>query len=142
MGSAARAAADGGGAVLGVMPEVLVKREELATSLGQNIVVDSLAERKARMAEASQAFVALPGGIGTLDEVTEMITWNELGIHAKPVLLLNKFGFWDPLLEFFRHGRGVGVIRPGFDAHYGVVNTLDELFDRLRHSYRAGIATV
>ena len=139
MGSAARAAVDAGGAVLGVMPEVLVRREELAT-LGENVIVDSLAERKAKMAEASHAFVALPGGIGTLDEVTEMITWNELGVHTKPVLLLNKFGFWDPLLEFFRRGRSVGVIRPGFEAHYAVVDTLDELFERLQHSVRAAVS--
>ncbi len=142
MGSAARAAADAGGDVLGVMPEVLVRREELATSLGENIVVDSLAERKARMAEASHAFVALPGGIGTLDEVSEMMTWNELGVHAKPVILLNQFGFWDPLLEFFRRGRGVGVIRPGFDAHYSVVDDLDGLFEQLRHGFRAAATEV
>jgi len=104
------------------------------------VIVDSLAERKAKMAEASHAFVALPGGIGTLDEVTEMITWNELGVHTKPVLLLNKFGFWDPLLEFFRRGRSVGVIRPGFEAHYAVVDTLDELFERLQHSVRAAVS--
>jgi uncharacterized protein (TIGR00730 family) len=137
MGTAARAAAEAGGAVLGVMPQVLVKREELATSLGEYLIVDSLAERKARMAEASQAFVALPGGIGTLDEITEMITWNELGIHAKPVILLNEFGFWDPVLEFFRRGRHVGVIRPGFEEHYRVAASLDELFECLRHGYRA-----
>ena len=140
MGSAARAAADAGGAVLGVMPEVLVKREELAAGLGENIIVGSLSERKQRMADASQIFVALPGGIGTLDEVTEMITWNELGIHTKPVLLLNEFGFWDPLLEFFRRGRSVGVIRAGLDSHYAVVDTLDGLFERLRSERRAEVS--
>jgi uncharacterized protein (TIGR00730 family) len=131
MGSAARAAAGAGGAVLGVMPGLLARRENLARDLGENIIVDTLAQRKDRMAQASDAFIGLPGGVGTLDEVTEMITWNDLGIHAKPVLLLNSYGFWDPLLEFFRRGREIGVIRQGLERHYSVVPDMDSLFAAL-----------
>lgn len=131
MGAAAQAAIDAGAQVLGVLPEFLISREGINSSVGEMVVVGSLAERKDRMAAASDAFVALPGGIGTLDEVTEMITWNELGVHCKPVYLLNAFGFWDPVLEFFARGRAIGVIRSELEQHFQVVSTVDELFDRL-----------
>jgi uncharacterized protein (TIGR00730 family) len=123
------------------MPRVLVNRERLALSIGQNEIVETLSERKARMAEASDLFVGLPGGIGTLDEVSEMITWNELGIHAKPMILLNEFGFWDPLLDFFSRGRETGVIRAGLERHYTVVPTFDALFETLRKHARQREAT-
>ncbi len=140
MGAAARAAWAGGAPVLGVMPQVLVTRERLALSIGENQIVDSMAERKLQMALASDAFVGLPGGIGTLDEVSEMITWNELGIHSKPMILVNEFGFWDPLLEFFRQGRQSNVFRADFDRHYTVVPTLAALFDTLREVARSATA--
>ena len=136
MGAAARSAATRGGRVLGVMPQMLADREGIDLSLGEHQIVDTLAERKAQMAQAADIFVGLPGGIGTLDEVSEMITWNELGIHKKPMILLNEFGFWDPLLEFFRQGVVNGVLRAGFERHYGVADTLDTLFDQLRDHAR------
>lgn len=129
--AAARATHAGGGAVLGVMPRLLIPREGLGSTVGEIKIVETLSERKQLMADAADAFVAIPGGIGTLDEVAEMITWNELGIHAKPVYLLNVFGFWDPLLEFFERGRKLGVIRPSFAASCTVVDTLDALFEDL-----------
>lgn len=131
MGAAAQAAHDAGAPVLGFIPDFLINREGINTSVGEMIVVQTLAERKARMAEAADAFVAIPGGIGTLDEITEMVTWNELGVHTKPVYLVNTFGFWDPIVEFFRRGREIGVIRPGFERHCRVVADLDELFAQL-----------
>ena len=136
MGAAARAAWAGGAPVLGVMPQVLVTRERLALSIGENQIVDGMAERKLQMALASDAFVGLPGGIGTLDEVSEMITWNELGIHTKPMILVNEFGFWDPLLEFFSRGRQSNVFRADFSRHYSVVPTIEALLAELE-----GVAT-
>ncbi|MSQ18043.1 MAG: TIGR00730 family Rossman fold protein [Betaproteobacteria bacterium] len=127
----ARAAHAAGGTVLGVMPRLLIPREGIGSSVGEIKLVETLSERKQVMADASDAFVAIPGGIGTLDEVAEMITWNELSIHAKPVYLLNMFGFWDPLLEFFERGRKLGVIRPSFDDSCTVVDTQDALFEDL-----------
>jgi len=126
--AAASAAHKRGGAVLGVMPRLLIPREGIGSSVGEIKIVETLSERKQLMADASDAFVAIPGGIGTLDEVTEMITWNELAIHAKPVYLLNVLGFWDPLLEFFARGRSLGVIRPSFERSCTVVDSLDALF--------------
>lgn len=131
MGAAAQAAFEAGAPVLGFIPEFLINREGINTSVGEMVVVQTLAERKARMAAAADAFVAIAGGIGTLDEITEMITWNELGVHQKPVYLVNTFGFWDPILEFFRRGREIGVIRPGFERHCRVVADLDELFAQM-----------
>jgi hypothetical protein len=132
MGAAAKAAHDGGAEVLGVMPPFLVPREGLGTSFGETLMVETLPERKQRMADASHAFVAIPGGIGTLDEVSEMITWNELSIHSKPVYLVNQFGFWDPIIEFFARGRTLGVIRASFELSHTVVPDLDALFAALR----------
>ncbi len=129
--AAASAAHAGGASVFGVMPRLLIPREGVGSSVGEIRIVETLSERKQLMAEASDAFVAIPGGIGTLDEVAEMITWNELAIHAKPVYLLNVFGFWDPLLEFFARGRTLGLIRPSFDTSCTVVDSLDALFAAL-----------
>jgi len=138
MVATARAAHDAGGAVFGVMPRLLIPREGLGSSVGEIEICETLSERKQKMADASQAFVALPGGIGTLDEVAEMITWNELAIHAKPVYLLNTFGFWDPVIEFFRRGKEIGVIRPTFEKSCAVVDSLEALFPALEAA-RAGV---
>ncbi len=126
--AAASAAHKQGGAVFGVMPRLLIPREGIGSSVGEIRIVETLSERKQLMADAADAFVALPGGIGTLDEVAEMITWNELAIHSKPVYLLNVLGFWDPLLQFFARGRALGVIRPSFERSCTVVDSLDALF--------------
>jgi uncharacterized protein (TIGR00730 family) len=111
MGEAARAASAAGGAVLGVIPAALRRIEQDHQGLGAHTVlevVDTLAERKARMAEAADAFITLPGGVGTLDELFEMITWNDLSIHDKPIVLCHDDGFWDPLLQWLERARGAG----------------------------------
>jgi uncharacterized protein (TIGR00730 family) len=103
MGALADALLEDGGRVTGVIPQALWDREVGHTGLTELLVVDSMHERKALMAERADAFVALPGGAGTLEELFEAWTWAQLGIHAKPVGLLNVNGFWDPLLAMLDH---------------------------------------
>ena len=103
MGAAADAALEAGGRVVGVIPQALWDREVGHTELTELLIVDTMHERKALMAERSDAFVALPGGAGTLEEFFEAWTWAQLGIHRKPVALLNVDGFFDPLLAMLDH---------------------------------------
>jgi len=103
MGVVAAAAMAAGGHVIGVLPQALVDKELAHRGLPDLQVVASMHERKARMAELSDAFVALPGGFGTLEELCEMLTWSQLGFHQKPCGLLNVDGFFDPLLALFDH---------------------------------------
>jgi uncharacterized protein (TIGR00730 family) len=99
MGALADAALTAGGEVVGVIPESLERREVAHRGLTTLYVVDSMHERKARMAELSDAFVAIPGGIGTLDELFDMLSWRQLGVHDKPIGILNYRGFYDPQLR-------------------------------------------
>jgi uncharacterized protein (TIGR00730 family) len=112
MGVVADAALEAGGEVVGVLPRALQRREIGHRALTRLELVDTMHERKARMAELSDAFVALPGGIGTLEEVVEALTWTMLGIHAKPVGLLNVGGYYDLLEEFLDGAREQGFLRP------------------------------
>src|SRR5262245_57540668 len=112
MGVLADAALAGGGRVVGVIPRALVARELAHQGLSELHVVETMHQRKALMADKSDAFVALPGGYGTLDELFEILTWCQLGIHAKPIGLLNVDGFFEPLLGWIRHAAAEGFIRP------------------------------
>jgi uncharacterized protein (TIGR00730 family) len=112
MGVAARAAVAAGGEVLGIMPRHLMRPEHAAADLGTLVIVDTLAERKQRMAEASDLFVAIPGGIGTLNELIEMLTLNDLGLQAKPVILCATDGFWEPFAALIERFQSYGVLRP------------------------------
>lgn len=111
MGEVADAALQAGGRVVGVIPEFLRAKEVAHTGLSELIVTDSMHSRKAHMASLSDAFVALPGGLGTFDELFEILTWAQLGIHAKPVGLLNVDGFFDPLLAMTRHAVDEGFAK-------------------------------
>jgi uncharacterized protein (TIGR00730 family) len=111
MGAVADAALAAGGEVIGVIPRELVERELAHDGLTELHVVGSLHERKALMAELSDAFVALPGGFGTLDELAEQLTWSQLGLHAKPVGLLDVEEFWRPLVALARHMADEGYVR-------------------------------
>jgi uncharacterized protein (TIGR00730 family) len=102
----------GGGKVIGVMPKSLVDREVAHTGLTEMHIVDSMQERKALMTELSDAFIALPGAYGTLDELFEVLTWNQLGIINKPIGLLNTDGFFDPLLQMLDHAVVEKFLRP------------------------------
>src|SRR5205085_5644224 len=111
MGAVADAALAGGGEVVGVIPQELVDRELAHGGLTELRVVGSLHERKAVMAELADGFVALPGGFGTLDELMEQLTWSQLGLHAKPVALLDVEGYWRPLIALARHATDEGFVR-------------------------------
>lgn len=101
-----------GGTVTGVIPQQLVDRELAHPGLSELFVVRDMHERKAMMARLSDGFVAMPGGMGTLEELFEMLTWSQLGIHAKPVGVLNVNGFYDQLVGFLAHAHDQGFIRP------------------------------
>ena len=112
MGVLADAVLDAGGEIIGVIPHGLVAREIAHSGVTQMHIVNSMHERKALMADLAAAFVALPGGFGTLEEFCEAVTWTQLGVHAKPCGLLNVDGFYDDLLAFFQHALGEQFLRP------------------------------
>jgi hypothetical protein len=112
MGILADTMLEGGGKVIGVMPKSLVEREVAHTGLTEMHIVDGMQERKAMMADLSDAFIAMPGAYGTLDELFEVLTWNQLGIINKPVGLLNLDGFFNPLLEMLDHAVAENFLRP------------------------------
>ena len=111
MGAVADGALAGGGEAIGVIPQELVDRELAHPGLTELRIVGSLHERKAQMAELADAFVALPGGFGTLDELMEQLTWSQLGLHRKPVGLLDVEGYWAPLIALARHATDEGFVR-------------------------------
>lgn len=112
MGILADAALAAGGEVIGVIPRVMVTEERAHRGLTELIAVDSMHERKHRMAELSDGFAALPGGIGTLEEVIEVFTWLQLGLHLKPVGILTVDGFYDPLIRLLAQMRDTGFLTP------------------------------
>jgi hypothetical protein len=132
MGVLADAVLEAGGRITGVIPHALVARELAHQRLTALHVVDSMHERKSLMASLADAFVALPGGFGTLEEFAEAVTWTQLGLHAKPCGLLNVAGFYDPLLTFLEHALAEGFLRPT----HGDIVLADRhpatLLDRLR----------
>lgn len=112
MGVIARTVHERGGEVLGIIPEPLAPREMSGASIGETIVVQTMHERKALMNEHSDAFIALPGGFGTMDELFEAITWGQLGIHRKPIGLLNINRYFDPVLQWIDLAVKEGFVRP------------------------------
>jgi uncharacterized protein (TIGR00730 family) len=117
MNTVARAALEAGGEVIGVIPEALMDLELARTDLTALHVTSDMHSRKAKMAELSDGFIALPGGFGTLDELFEMITWAQLGFHKKPIALLNMNSFYDPLLTMVEHMVSNGFVR---EQHQGL----------------------
>ena len=131
MGAIASGALNAGGEVIGVIPEALVNGE-VANHDCQLTVVKTMHERKAAFTDLSDGFVVLPGGVGTMDELWEAVSWAQLGYHSKPVGILNAFGFYDGLLAFNRHMAEVGFVRP---AHQNIIlaeTELTPLLDRMR----------
>lgn len=123
MGETARAVIAGGGHVTGIIPEFLVSKERMQEGVNELIVTTTMHERKMAMFERSTGFVALPGGIGTLEELAEILTWAQLKQHTRPVVLCNVQGFWNGLLSLLDHMRGQGFIRAGFEVHLDVADT-------------------
>jgi uncharacterized protein (TIGR00730 family) len=112
MGAVADATLDAGGEVVGVIPRALELRELAHRRLTTLHVVGSMHERKAKMAALAEGFIALPGGMGTLEELAEILTWAQLGLHARPVGLLDAAGYYGPLIEFFDRAVAEGFVRP------------------------------
>ncbi|SHF76290.1 hypothetical protein SAMN02745148_03475 [Modicisalibacter ilicicola DSM 19980] len=131
MGAVANAALEAGGEVIGVMPYHLVDREMAHAGLSRLIHVDSMHERKAVMAKHADAFIALPGGIGTLEELFEVWTWQYLGLHDKPVGVLDVAGFYRPLLSFLDDATNAGFLNTATRAKLRHADTPDSLLDIL-----------
>lgn len=122
MGEVARATLAAGGRVTGIIPEFLSEKEQMLTAADELIVTKDMHERKQLMFLKSDAFVALPGGIGTLEELVEQLTWSQLGRHDKPIVVADIGGFWSPFLSLLRHMKEDAFIRSGLDVRFTVVS--------------------
>jgi uncharacterized protein (TIGR00730 family) len=134
MGAVASGVLSNGGKVTGIIPEFLIDMEATRHSLGQLndlIVTKDMHERKHRMFEQSDAFVTLPGGIGTLEEIVEIMTWGQLGRHEKPMVLANINGFWDPMLELIGHMRAEGFIHTAHKVQPMVIGDVEDIVPAL-----------
>lgn len=127
MGSVANSALESGGVVLGVIPASLDAREIAHRGVTELRVVDTMHTRKKTMADESDAFLALPGGFGTMDELFEITTWRQIDLHQKPIALFNVSGFYDPLIEWIRHSATQRFIPPAVEHAIEIVTDLDQL---------------
>jgi len=132
MGAVASSVLDHGGTVTGIIPDFLTKRENALSRAQELIVTHDMHERKRLMFERSDAFVALPGGIGTLEELVEQLTWQQLGRHSKPILLANIENFWEPLLELLAHMRSTAFIRPTLPLDVLKAERVEDILPKLR----------
>jgi uncharacterized protein (TIGR00730 family) len=131
MGRIATAALENGGHVIGVIPTFLIRKEHALKQAQELIVVENMHQRKHLMFERADAFVALPGGVGTLEELVEQLTWVQLQRHRKPVLIADIGGFWRPLLSLLAHMREQGFIREGFELRYLVAEKIEDVLPML-----------
>jgi hypothetical protein len=129
MGALAEGAQAAGGRVVGIIPQLLEDLEAGNRAASEYLVVESMHARKQLMAERSDAFCALPGGLGTLDETFEIVTWRQLKLHDKPVILVNIEGYWDPLLRLVEHQTAEGYLRGGSAGLFHVVERVDQVLD-------------
>ncbi len=132
MGAVARAVLSAGGRVTGIIPDFLRDKERMLDGAQEMIVVPDMHTRKRLMFERADAFVALPGGIGTLEELVEQMTWVQLDRHAKPVVIADIAGFWRPLLSLIAHMRQNGFIRPAAEVRYQVAETVPDIIPTIR----------
>ena len=138
MGETARAVLAAGGHVTGIIPEFLSEKERMLKEVDDLIVTTDMHERKRLMFEHSDAFVALPGGIGTLEELVEQMTWAQLGQHDKPVVIANIENFWAPLRRLLDHMRSEAFIRPDLEVRYTIVDTAEEIVPFLGRAFAKG----
>ena len=131
MGEMADATLAAGGKVTGVIPSGLFTREMAHVEVTELVEVGSMHERKALMYDRSDAFIAMPGGFGTLDELCEVVTWTQLGLHAKPAVLLDVDGFWDPFVALLDKMEAVGFMKPANRRLLGVVDTPEAALQHL-----------
>lgn len=134
MGTVARSVLANGGLVTGIIPEFLKNREVMLDGAQEMIVTTDMHQRKMLMFERSDAFIALPGGIGTLEELVEQMTWSQLGQHNKPILMANIAGFWKPLLVLLAHMRDAHFIRPGLEINYLVAEKVGDILPMLEQA--------
>ena len=137
MGAAARAAHEAGGKVLGIIPDFLIGKERALETV-EHEVVTSMHQRKQRFFEESQGFVILPGGIGTLEEVIELLSWRRLDLHSMPVVFYSPDGFWEPLFTLFQHTVDAKLTPQSFMGAWSVVDRVEDIVPALRAGPTAG----
>lgn len=135
MGELSETVIKNGGKVLGIIPEFLVAREHATEGKGELKIVRDMHERKSLMVMEADAFIALPGGVGTLEELVEQLTWVQLNRHNKPILLANIKGYWDPLITLFQHMLGQKFLYDG--VRYLVADHVEDIVPQLRAAVRA-----
>ena len=140
MGAVAKSTLDHGGKVTGIIPEFLATRERLNSEISEVIITKTMHERKQIMFERSDAFVALPGGIGTLEELVEQLTWAQLGHHQRPIIIMDIGGFWTPLIELFQHMKSLGFIHSQHRFKYSVCEDVSDVLRLLRAEPEDGAA--
>lgn len=128
MGAVANAVLQGGGDVVGIIPKNLIEHEVAHYKVTKLHIVEDMHERKRMMYDFSDAFLVLPGGMGTLDEMFEILTWSQLKLHTKPIYVLNEFGFYDSLLEYIHHSHNEGFIKA---EHLSLINEIKKVEDIL-----------
>ena len=136
MGALAEAVLDHGGMVTGVIPDFLVNREHMLVRVQERVITRDMHERKRVMFERADAFVALPGGVGTLEELVEQLTWAQLGRHKKPILILNSERFWDPLCALLDHMHKLDFIRAGLSVNLLVADDVAQILPQLIEAAR------
>ena len=136
MGALAKSVLDHGGHVTGIIPEFLTEKEKALVRAQEVIVTRDMHERKQIMFERADAFVALPGGVGTLEELVEQMTWAQLGRHKKPILIANIERFWDPLCALLDHMQAMAFIRPGLTINLMVADNVEEILPKLQDAAR------
>lgn len=137
MGATAKSVLANGGHVTGIIPQFLSAKEHMLRDVQELIVTDDMHQRKKLMFERSDAFVALPGGIGTLEELVEQLTWAQLGQHKKPIVLANIDNFWKPLLSLLAHMRDEAFIRSGLEVRFVTVDRAEDIVPAIQASARA-----
>lgn len=136
MGEVARSVLTHGGRVTGIIPAFLSEKERMLRDAQEMIVVEDMHQRKKLMFDRSDAFVALPGGIGTLEELVEQLTWAQLGRHTKPIVVVDVDGFWAPFAQLLDHMRREGFIRAGMDVHLITVDKAEEVLPAIAVSIK------
>jgi uncharacterized protein (TIGR00730 family) len=137
MGALAESVLDHGGAVTGVIPDFLVNREHMLLRVQERVITRDMHERKRVMFERADAFVALPGGVGTLEELVEQLTWAQLGRHKKPILILNVARFWDPLCQLLDQMERLDFIRARLPVTLLVAERVEEILPKLLEAARS-----
>ncbi len=136
MGALAESVLDHKGDVTGIIPEFLTKRERPRRLAQELIITRDMHDRKRTMFERADAFVALPGGLGTLEELVEQLTWVQLGRHKKPILIANISGYWEPLLALVEHMRAVEFVPPALRVDFLVADRVEDILPKLREAAR------